>query len=70
MKKVFLSLTALLLMACATPTVNQTELYGEVEEVITLNGHYRVKVWCKTKEKYYKIITDKSYQKGEVIRIK
>ena len=70
MKKLFLSLAAFLLTACATPVINQIELYGTVEDVVFLNGYYKVKVWCKSKEMYYKIKTNRSYQIGDVIRIK
>ena len=38
--------------------------------VTLLLTHNHVKVWCKTKEKYYEVITDKLYQIGEVIKIK
>jgi uncharacterized protein YcfL len=69
-KLVLLSLATLLLVSCYTPTVNQTELYGTVEDIVYYNGHNHVKVWCKTKDKYYNVITDKLYQKGETIRIK
>ena len=71
MKKIVLSLLAMLMLSACTsiPTVNQVETYGEVEEVITLNGHYRVKAWCKEREKYYYIITDRSYQRGDIVRI-
>lgn len=70
MKKTLLSLVTLLLTACYTPTVDQTELYGTVENITYYGGHNHVKVWCKTKEKYYEIITDKLYQIGEVVKIK
>lgn len=73
MKKLFLVLmTALFMLSCATPVVNQVELYGTVEDVWQVLGekHYRVKVWCESKEKYYKVITDKHYQLGDRIRIK
>ena len=71
MKKIVLSLFAVLMLsACASiPTVNQLEVYGEVEDVVYLNGHHKHKVWCKAKEKYYYVISDKLYQPGEVIRI-
>ena len=73
MKKIVLSLLAmamLMLSACASiPTVNQVETYGEVEDVVYLNGHHKHKVWCKAMEKYYYVISDRLYQPGEVIRI-
>jgi predicted porin len=70
MKKLLLFVAVVSMMSCATPTVNQVELYGTVDDIVYLNGHYRVKAWCQTKEKYYNIITDKHYQPGETIRIK
>jgi hypothetical protein len=70
MKKLLLSLTTLLLMSCGTPVINQVEVYGEVEDVYYYNNHYRMKVWCSSKGKYYKIISDRAYQIGERIRIK
>lgn len=70
MKKIIFALTALFLVSCYTPTVNQVELYGEVEEIVYYGGHHHLKVWCKTKEKYYNVITDKIYQIGDVVRIK
>ena len=70
MKKLLTVFIAGLLISCVTPTVNQVELYGEVEDVIYFNGHYKHKVWCKTKEKYYRVVSDKLYQKGEIIKIK
>lgn len=71
MKKLFLSTVVIaMMMSCATPTVNQVELYGTVDGITYFNGHYRVKAWCQTKEKYYNVITDKLYQPGETIRIK
>ena len=70
MKKLLLPTVALLMMACATPTVNQTELYGTVESVIYLNGYYHAKTWCKAKGMYYDVVADKAYRIGETIRIK
>ena len=70
MKKVLVLLVTLLLMGCYTPTINQVELYGQVESVLYHGKHYKVKVWCQDKEKYYNIITNKLYQKGDIIRIK
>ena len=70
MKKIILALITLFLTACYTPTVDQTELYGTVETILYYNGHNHVKAWCKEKQKYYEIITDKLYQHGEVIKIK
>ena len=69
-KTVLLFVTALILSACVTPTVNQVELYGEVEDVVYFNGHFKHKVRCKSKEKYYRVIADQLYQPGDVIRIK
>jgi uncharacterized protein YerC len=71
MKK-FLSLlfAAMLLMACGTPTVSHLELYGTVEEIISVKDYYQVKAWCKSKQTYYKVKTKRTYQIGEVIRIK
>lgn len=70
MKKLLLLVAVVSMMSCATPTVNQVELYGIVEDITYYNGHHHVKAWCKAKEKYYNIITDKLYQPGETIRIK
>lgn len=71
MKKLLASTVVVMFMiSCATPTVNQVELYGIVEDITYYNGHHHVKAWCKVKEKYYNIITDKHYQLGETIRIK
>lgn len=70
MKKLLLLVAVVSMMSCATPTVNQVELYGIVEDITYYNGHHHVKAWCKVKEKYYNIITDKLYQPGETIRIK
>ena len=70
MKKLLLLVAVVSMMSCATPTVNQVELYGIVEDITYYNGHHHVKAWCQTKEKYYNIITDKLYQPGETIRIK
>lgn len=71
MKKLLFSIVAVMfMMSCATPTVNQVELYGTVDGITYFKGHYRVKAWCQTKEKYYNVITDKLYQPGETIRIK
>lgn len=69
MKKLLLSMAAVFLMSCYTPTVDQTELYGRAEEVLFFNGHYRVKVWAEN-GKYYNVITNKFYQVGDVIKIK
>lgn len=63
-------MAAMLLVACATPTRNQVELYGVVEDVIPYSGHYRTKVWCEKKGKYYNVITDRVYRHGEVVKIK
>ncbi len=47
MKKLFLSTVVIaMMMSCATPTVNQVELYGTVDGITYFNGHYRVKAWC------------------------
>ena len=70
MKKLLLPTVALLMMACATPTVNQTELYGTVESVTYLNGYYHAKTWCKAKGVYYDVVADKAYRIGETIRVK
>lgn len=70
MKKLLLSMVAVLMMACATPTVNQTELYGVVEDVTLYNGHFHTKVWCEKKGMYINVITDKVYVIGQTIRIK
>ena len=70
MKKLLLPTVALLMMACATTTVNKTELYGTVESVIYLNGYYHAKTWCKAKGMYYDVVADKAYRIGETIRIK
>lgn len=70
MKKVLLALVTLFLTECYTQTVDQSELYGTVEGTIYYGGHHHVKAWCKTKERYYDVVTDKLYQRGEIIRIK
>lgn len=56
--------------ACATPTVNQTELYGVVEDVTLYNGHFHIKTWCEKKGMYINVISDKVYLIGQTIRIK
>ena len=48
---------ATLMTACATPVINQTELYGTVESVIYLNGYYHAKTWCKAKGMYYDVVS-------------
>ena len=60
----------LLMTSCVTPTINQVETYGTVEDIVRIHKHYHVKVWCDTKEKYYTVITDKLYQIGDTIKIK
>ena len=71
MKKLLFSMVvATLMTACATPVINQTELYGTVESVIYLNGYYHAKTWCKAKWMYYDVVADKAYRIGETIRIK
>jgi hypothetical protein len=69
-KTVLLSFAVMMLTACITPTVSQVELYGEVEDVVYFNGHFKHKVWCPFKEKYYRVIADRLYQPGDTIRIK
>lgn len=59
-----------MLMSCVTPTVNQCELYGTVEDVVYLNGKYRMKVWCQEKGTYFKVITNKHFHRGEIVKIK
>ena len=71
MRKLFLLLlVTLLFTSCYTPTVDQTELYGSVESILRYGGHNHVKVWCNAKGRYYEVVTDKLYQKGEIIKIK
>ena len=70
MKKLLVIVVAWLMVACATPTVNQTELYGVVEDVIPYNGHYRAKVWCEKKGKYLNVLTAKIYRQGDVVHLK
>lgn len=70
MKKLLLSFVTLLLVSCGTPVINQVEVYGVVEDVVILNNHYKVKVWCRSKGMYYKVITDRHYRIGDVVRIK
>ena len=71
MKKLILPLiVSLMLVSCVTPSVNQVQVYGTVEEILTVGNHYRVKAWCKSEGRYYKITTDRVYQIGDVIKIK
>lgn len=70
MKKAILSVMAVLLVGCATPTINQVEYYGVVEDTVYYGGHHHAKVWCAAKGKYYDVVTDRLYQVGDVIRIK
>ena len=69
MKKIILSFVALAMMSCATPVVNQVRLYGVVEDVVYLNHHYHVKVWCNEKGKYYTVVTDRQHWKGDKVCI-
>ena len=69
MKKIILAFVALAMMSCATPVVNQVGLYGVVEDVVYLNHHYHVKVWCNEKGKYYTVVTDRQHQKGDKVCI-
>lgn len=70
MKKLLLAFVVFLAVSCVTPVVNQVELYGVVEDITYYNKHHHVKVWCKQKEKYYEIVTDRMYQIGDTIKIK
>ena len=70
MKKLLLSLITLHLVSCITPTVNQYELYGIVEDVVYLNGKYHMKVWCQEKGTYFKVKTNKYFHKGQTVRIR
>ena len=72
MKKsiVLLLLMTFMLMSCITPTVNQCDLYGIVEDVVYLNGKYHTKVWCEEKGTYFKVKTNKYFHKGQIIQIR
>jgi predicted porin len=70
MKKLVLAIVAMAMAGCATTTVHQVELYGVVDDVVILNGHKHAKVWCWKQQKYYRVVSDKTYQIGDTIKIK
>ena len=71
MKKIIVLLSmTFMLMSCITPTVNQYELYGIVEDVVYLNGKYCMKVWCQEKGTYFKVKTNNYFHKGDIVRIR
>jgi hypothetical protein len=70
MKKLVLVIVAMAMVSCATPVVNQVDIYGVVESSLYYNKHHHLKVWCSEKQKYYEIVTDRIVPVGETIRIK
>jgi hypothetical protein len=71
MKKIFLSLVGtLFLLSCATYSSSRHGISGVIEDAVYVNHHYRYKVWCEKKLKYYNVKSDTLYQIGDEIWIK
>ena len=70
MKKLLFICAALLVASCATPVVNQVEVYGVVEDAVYWKGHRHLKVWCGEKGRYYEVVTDSMWDVGDTVRIR